>query len=267
MGIRDAIVRRHSVRTYDNSVLTGELAKKIEEKIASLTTPFGPVPHMELIHVRSGGRAERLGTYGFISGANEYLTLVCGAGEWDEIGAAYAFEQLVLYCTGLGLGTCWLGGSFRSSDFSRRLTIPEGQRLRIVSPVGVAAGRRRMIEKLIFRNDGDTRTRKPFGSLFFEGGFGRPLTPERAGIYAEPLEMVRIAPSANNKQPWRVVMDGARLHFYKTPSHGFENIDLGIALCHFGETCRESGLTGRFGQMQDAPSGDGAPYVTSWIGG
>ena len=57
----------------------------------------------------------------------------------------------------------------------------------------------------------------------------------------EALEMVRWAPSAVNKQPWRVVMDGKHAHFYEKKSKGYvdatgwdlQRVDIGIALYHF----------------------------------
>ncbi|MDR1337035.1 MAG: hypothetical protein LBK22_09420, partial [Tannerella sp.] len=77
---------------------------------------------------------------------------------------------------------------------------------------------------------------------------------------------VRLAPSANNKQSWRVTLDGDTLHFYRTFSYGFSAIDLGIALCHFGETCRETGIAGHFEAVADAPREKDAKYTVSWIG-
>ena len=53
--------------------------------------------------------------------------------------------------------------------------------------------------------------------------------------------MVRWAPSAVNRQPWRVVMDGEKAHFYEKRSKGYvdasgwdlQKVDVGIAMCHF----------------------------------
>jgi hypothetical protein len=36
-------------------------------------------------------------------------------------------------------------------------------------------------------------------------------------------------------------------------------------LCHFGETCRESGIAGRF-EVLDAPVEKDAKYTVSWTG-
>ena len=55
--------------------------------------------------------------------------------------------------------------------------------------------------------------RIPFEELYFEGTFGRGLTKEAAGDFAEALEMARLSPSAGNKKPWLAVMDEDKVNF------------------------------------------------------
>ena len=65
----------------------------------------------------------------------------------------------------------------------------------------------------------------------------------------ELIEMVRWAPSAVNKQPWRVVIGDGCFHFYEKRDRGYEGpstgdlqkIDVGIALCHFVMGLEEMG--------------------------
>ena len=88
-----------------------------------------------------------------------------------------------------------------------------------------------------------------FGELFFDGSLDHPLTKDGAGSLFEALEAVRLAPSAVNKQPWRVVVCGRKVHFYEKQSKGYvsdngwdlQKIDLGIALCHFALVSKECG--------------------------
>lgn len=55
------------------------------------------------------------------------------------------------------------------------------------------------------------------------------------------FEAVRWAPSAVNKQPWRIVEKDGAYHFFEKHDRGFigpstgdlQKIDVGIALCHF----------------------------------
>ena len=87
----------------------------------------------------------------------------------------------------------------------------------------------------------------------FDGAFDKPLTREAAGALVDALEAVRLAPSAVNKQPWRVILSGNKAHFYEKRSRGYndgewdiQKIDMGIALCHFEVAAKENGIRAVF---------------------
>jgi Nitroreductase len=208
-----------------------------------------------------------LGTYGFVSGASDFLTLVYEESPLADEGSAYLFEQVVLFCTELGLGTCWLGGSFSRKNFGNQLALQPNEKLRIVSPVGYPSDKKRLWET-VMGADKNHASRKPFGTYFFDNDFSQSLSEEKTGDFRVPLEMVRIAPSANNSQPWRIVLQKDTAHFYYRPAMGgFSAIDLGIAMCHFEQTCRELSISGEF-EVLDTPIIPLAPkdcrYVISW---
>lgn len=91
--------------------------------------------------------------------------------------------------------------------------------------------------------------RLPPEKLFFSGSFDNPL--DVGGDISELMEMVRWAPSAVNKQPWRIVVCGDKYHFYEKKDKGYisektgdlQKIDIGIALCHFIMGMEEQGKT------------------------
>lgn len=62
---------------------------------------------------------------------------------------------------------------------------------------------------------------------FFEDDFDHPLDRSDAGAWEKPLEMVRWAPSATNKQPWRVIVEGGRAHFFEKKTKGYERDSTG----------------------------------------
>ncbi|MDR2917553.1 MAG: hypothetical protein LBV74_22405 [Tannerella sp.] len=264
MSIIEAIKKRESVRTYTGERLSEELISQIGQFIAQHKAPFGVNVRIELINTVAGEKPVKLGTYGFIGGASDYLVLIYEEAPMAEEGAAYLFEQVILFCTDLGLGTCWLGGSFSRGDFKKQIELRSNEVLRIVSPIGYKSDKKRFIESLIKPESRKKNPRKPFNALFFDKDFTTPLEEDKAGIYRQPLEMVRLGPSANNKQSWRVILDGNVLHFYKTPAYGFSAIDMGIALCHFEQTCIGLGIKGKF-KVLDAPQDKSAQYSISWI--
>ena len=268
-SIIESIITRRSVRTYTGKALNEATVGKIADYIAGLKAPFGAECRIELVRTTASAEPVKLGTYGAIRGAVDFLALIIRDDTpLAQEGSAYMFEQAVLFCTSLGLGTCWLAGFFDRGNFKKQLSLRPGERLRSVSPVGHAAEKpHRSISTLL--NGSKPTPRKPFSETFFLGSFGEPLTEEQAGMYARPLEMVRRAPSANNKQSWRVVMDKAAtataFHFYKAPSMGYESLDMGIALCHFEQACLELGIAGSYEIVPTAPQNKKAGYVISWI--
>lgn len=92
--------------------------------------------------------------------------------------------------------------------------------------------------------------------------------------------MVRLAPSASNKQPWRIVKETGRdvFHSYlkENPIYNrilgeikIQNLDLGIAMCHFELAARELGLKGSWeitGGTKLETKGNELKYIVSWIG-
>ena len=267
MSIIEAIKKRESVRTYTTERLSGEQVAEIERFIEQTKAPFGVNARMKLISASESGKAVKMGTYGFISGASDYLVLIYEEASFAEEGGAYLFEQVVLHCTKMGLGTCWLGGSFSRGDFKRQIDLQPGEKLRIVSPIGYKSDKKRFIESFIKPEKQKKNPRKPFSTIFYHNNFSTPLEESIAGVYLQPLEMVRLGPSANNKQSWRIVKNDKTLHFYKTPSFGFSAIDMGIALCHFEQSCIELGIKGEYKRLNDVPLNKSAQYSISWVSG
>ncbi len=266
MTLLDAIAQRTSVRSYQPITLDRSLVQDIRAFLATLIPPFGAKARVELVHTSVFDGRVRLGTYGVIRGAGDFLVLAYRKGPLAEEAAAYILEQAVLYCTQLGLGTCWMGATFRMGDFARAARLHPGEKLLIVSPVGYKAPRRTLLD-VTFGAMTKHTSREAFGDRFFHAAWGTPLDEQTAGEYAGPLEMVRLAPSARNKQPWRVVMDEAGVHFYREKEASrFTHADMGIAMCHFELACRELGLPGRWEQFFATPSSpEGFPYLISWV--
>ena len=270
MSITETIKNRRSVRNYTGEALKAEHANPIVAFISALRTPFPGKYRIELIRTNASAEPVRLGTYSVISGASDFLALMYEPDDnLAEENAAYCFEQVVLFCTSLGLGTCWLGGTFNRSNFAAQVDLQATEILRIVSPVGYIKNEKRLVETLIGA-DRHHKSRKSFSTHFYDGSFDKPLTEENAGIYREPLEMLRLAPSANNRQAWRIVLDDDNVHFYchRASLFDFSRTDLGIALCHFDLTCRESGIQGSFEVLEkrrETTSGDKNRYAVTWI--
>ena len=166
-----------------------------------------------------------------------------------EEAFGFAFERFVLYAQSLGIGTTWIAGTMNRATFEAAIALEDGEVMPCVSPLGYPAMKLSLRESLM-RKGIKADSRLDFKALFFDGSFDHPLTQQKAGAFAQPLEMVLWAPSAVNKQPWRVVLDGKSGHFYERKSKGYvdatgwdiQKIDLGIALCHFVCGLEEQGV-------------------------
>ncbi len=123
------------------------------------------------------------------------------------------------------------------------------------------------------------KKRRCWDILFFEGDIKRPLTRERAGKYVTPLEMIRLAPSASNRQPWRIIKesDTQKYNFfiYRRKSWysrllslpDFPRVDLGIAVCHFDLVAQELALQGNWQiKRPEVFAPTNFDYVITWIG-
>jgi len=279
-SIRDVIRRRSSWRSYDGRPLSENDRADLEAFLATLTRgPFGSPVRLELVAAGRDYRAElkSLGTYGVVNGARAFIVGAAKAGPRDMEDYGFAFERAVLRATALGLGTCWLGATFRRSGFAARIDLRADEVLPAVSPVGYVA-RARTVGDAATRFLARSKQRKPWPELFFDGDGATPLAAAAAGPYAEVLEMVRLAPSASNRQPWRLVRAaGGAYHLFlkRTPGYNsrlvnvpggdLQRLDMGIAMCHFELAARELGLAGTWGAPAPAASGpDGASHIATW---
>ncbi len=273
-SVNKTIKERYSVRTYDKKLVPNEIKEKIMSYAESLSNPFGVKINFKFIEKSTSASGEKLGTYGFIKGADLFIGATVPKVKCAQEALGYDFEKLVLYITSLGLGTCWLGGTFNKSAFAEEMKVNENELFPIVSPVGYPASRLRLTEK-VFRRSLNADNRADWNELFFFKDFSTPLDKTTAGHYANPLEMLRLAPSAKNKQPWKVVFDGKAFHFVQLFAHEnsdgsgqeMHRIDMGIAICHFHLAAVENKLNGYFKKYEslDFDIPEGTAYITSWV--
>ena len=266
---------RKSVRTYENRPLEKTDKDKVDACILEILAEDEPFPadiSIRLLEAAPGTDTEKLGTYGVIRGAKDFLCVTVKDTESAMEAVGYRFEKLVLYATAMGLGTCWLAGTFNREQFSDALRLETDDIFPIVCPIGYPLQKQTLISS-VFRKVGKSDQRKEWSELFFENAFGSPLTTEAAGEYAFPLEMLRLAPSAANRQPWRIVHKEDAFHFYREENpkskypYDLQRLDAGIGACHFHLAAKKKSLAGEFARLSE--TGTMAPpnmkYLFSWL--
>lgn len=270
--IEETIQKRVSTRTYDSKRLSKIDKEKLMKEISQLTNPFGENVRVHLIEKDTVSNGEKLGTYGVIKGANTFLGVTTDKTELGLVAAGYQFENLVLIATNMGLSTVWLAATFSRAQFEKAMDIQEDELFPAISPIGYATGKKSITESLM-RKTMKSDKRKPWEEIFFQDSFGNTLSRKDANEYVNPLEMLRLAPSATNAQPWRVVKKEGSYHFFETHKGNaseddkmIKEVDLGIALSHFHQTALEHGLAGHFEKQKDIKIDipDNTNYIISW---
>ncbi len=251
IDVKETIKRRVSTRSYEEKSLTKKDKRKLIDFNADLTNPFGVDVKVQYISKDKGAEDVQLGTYGTIRGAKDFLAITVKDQSYAMEAVGYQFENLVLFATDMGLGTVWLAGTFNRKDFKNVIEISDEDLFPCICPVGYPGQKRSFIEK-ITRVSLGSKKRKDWDKIFFLDDFSKSLTKEDAGRYTDALDMLRLAPSATNAQPWAVVKEGDKFHFFCNYKNSINNdvkkikhLDLGIALSHFHQTAMSDGLNGK----------------------
>lgn len=242
---------RKSVRTFEERPLSEEDRKEIRDFLECSENPFHV--KVEFRFLESLEKSTSLGTYGVIKGATSYLAAMVKEGPMALEALGYEVENLMLFLVSKKIGTCWLGGTFKREDFKEAMVVPEGYLFPAITPVGYEKVEKSLTDRLV-RFIAKGNQRKAFEELFFQSSFQESYPREEDDLLSDLLEMVRLGPSASNKQPWRILVEDHGVHFYekKTPRYSdtfpydIQRLDLGIAACHFHLGALERNLQGEF---------------------
>ena len=128
-----------------------------------------------------------------------------------RVHAGFLGEAFALEAVSLGLGACWVSGTYRKRMLDVKLATDEA--VLCVIAVGVPAPG---------SVNPDSRKRKPIERV--ARSYDRwPAT------WREVARAVQAAPSAMNMQPWQLALEGRR---FILDGSDRAQLDLGVALCH-----------------------------------
>ncbi len=274
--ILNAIEVRKSTRTFQETTLTPTDLESIASYLndpVNLVGPFGNKINFELVMEIETQEKEQIGTYGFIQNAQGYIIGSSDKETQSLFDYAFVLENIVLYLTTLGVGTCWLGGRFRKQQAMSRISIADNEIIPAITPIGYPKEKPRLKERAM-RMILKANKRKPEDQLFFYETFEQSFG-DRAGAFQQAIHSVRIGPSAQNKQPWRLVFnsDLSQVHFYIASAladHPLymcepEYLDIGIAYYHFKAGLDKAGITGKLViEEPEIQKPEGYFYVTTW---
>lgn len=209
MELFEAMQQRHSVRSYRDKQIEGEIAERLEQKIRQCNEESGL--HMQLVLNEPKAFDGFMAHYGKFSGVRNYIAMV-GAKTPDlQEKCGYYGEKAVLYAQQLGLNTCWVALTY--GKVKSAFEVRQGEKLCLVIAIGYG-------NTLGIAHKSKSRDQVVVGTGEFPQWFFR-------GVDAALL-----APTALNQQKFSFSLDGNRV----TASAGrgfYTKVDLGIAKYHF----------------------------------
>lgn len=233
---REAIEARISRRTYTNEPIAPEKIAYLQSKILACNSEGG----LTISWLEDGSKAfSALKSYGMFKNVGSIMVMKgpeTTPDLFERVG--YYGELLVLEATALGLGTCWIAGTYdKNSDL---FSLGADENLVAVISIGNVPTEQTMKEKLISRSV----KRKTLPLKVFYTAEGK--TPE---WFVEGIKAVQKAPSAINSQRVRFnyVKDGITASV--PGSWPTDPIDMGIAKLHFSLAAGGTfafGLQGKF---------------------
>lgn len=245
MTAYELIKERRSIRTFEKAPLSEEYKDLLTEYAKNASNPYGL--DIEWFLIPEGGKLSSK----VITGADTFIAGKMKKAPHAEEAFGYSFEKIVIYAMSLGVGTTWIAGTMDRKAFEEAVNLSDGEVMPCISPLGIPSKEMSLREKLM-RTSVKADSRLDSSDLFFDCSFDRPLITEDSKLL-KILEGVRRAPSAVNKQPWRIVKTDNSFCFFEKKSKGYDSgewdlqkVDMGIALCHFEMLAKEEGFKTEF---------------------
>ena len=214
MSILEQVKARRSVRIFNGIRLSDEKLDVILTLAQSAENPW----HFPITWKILDAKVQKL-SCPVITGTDTYIGGKTKRVPHAEEAFGYSFENVVLELAGQGLGTTWIGGTMDRKAFEKAMDLKDDEFMPYISPLGTPAEKFSLRETLM-RKGVKADVRFPQEALFFRNDFDHPVTPDDP--MHDVLELVRLGPSAVNKQPWRIVLCEDMAYFYprakRTPS-------------------------------------------------
>lgn len=271
MNISEIIKKRKSCRTYSQAALKTADKRDLESFIFENSKGLeNEVINLKIIEKGNSNNQTKL-NLGTIKGHNNYILGTAKSTMASRVNFGYLMEKLVLKATEMNISTCWVG--YFDYTFFNQVSIEDGFDIPSIVVVGYSAEKKITLKKFV-RFVLNSPVRCSWDKIFFTYILKTPLKPENVKKYSDSLEMVRLAPSSGNTQPWRVFFDGTtnEFHFFKKSINqryelrGLHDIDMGIALSHFELATVQNGLSGCWYKHtnEDISSTEDLQYVITW---
>jgi len=271
MNIIEIIRKRKSCRSFNQVLLSPAEKKDLENYMRDNGKLLSnEIINLSIVEIKPEGKKMKL-DYGIIQGHNTYILGKSKSTLDSRVNYGYLMEKVVLKATGMNISTCWIG--YFDDTYFNDIHGENGFEIPGIVIIGYSQDKLTNLDKFLRFNVGASK-RQSWEKLFFNYKSKTPITPALINKYSDSLEMVRLAPSSGNSQPWRIFFDDTtnEFHFFKKPINkryeekGLHDIDMGIALAHFELTSLYNGLSGTWiNHLKEiAGSFDDLQYILTW---
>lgn len=209
MNLTQAMAQRHSVRSYNDKKIEGEVKEKLEQEIKACNKESGL--HLQLVLNEPKAFDGFMAHYGKFSGVMNYIAMIGPKGKDLEEKVGYYGERLVLYAQQLGLNTCWVAMTY--SKIKSAFVVNPGEKLCLVIAIGYGS------------SEGTAHRSKAESEV--SAAEGNP-----PGWFTEGVKASLLAPTAMNQQKYKFTLNGNRV-LAEAGKGFYTRIDLGIAKYHF----------------------------------
>ncbi len=260
IDIRSAIRRRISVRHYEGRSVPDNILEHVITSGEQSVALDGTIPIRFYLAKQGMLIASRLmaltGTRLLFGSAPHFIVATSEERPLFMLNVGFRMEQMVLYATQNGLGTCWIGGMFNEQRISDFMGLEKRERIVALTPIGYpdTSIMGRVAHDIIELGAMNFGRRKALQEIAFGATWGTPLQSDDSELL-EALECARLAPSWANTQPWRflacqeevIAVANARGRYgnVRQGKH-YYRLDVGIAMAHFFLAAREMGWSGRW---------------------
>ena len=204
MNIIQTIKKRKSCRTFNMLHLTPADKKDLENYLLENSEGIeDEIAILRIVEKIDADKQMKL-NYGMIQGHNTYILGTAKSIASSRVNYGYLMEKVVLKATAMNLSTCWIG--YFDSTYFNEITLEDGFEIPSIVIIGYSDDKQTYQDKFV-RFSIRASKRQSWQKLFFNYKLKTPLKPDDIKKYSDSFEMVRLAPSSGNTQPWRVYFD------------------------------------------------------------
>lgn len=208
MELLELMKNRHSVRSYTDKKIEGEVKENLEAFIQQCNRE-GDL-HMQLIVDEPKCFSTMMAHYGKFSNVKNYIAVVGKKSADLDERCGYYGEKVVLHAQSLGLNTCWVALTFSKSKAVFK--VDGGEKLCLVIALGYRETAGVSHKSKSVQDVSDAH--------------------EMPQWFKKGVEAALLAPTAMNQQKFTFHLDGNEVH--AEAGLGFySKIDLGIVKYHF----------------------------------